>query len=147
MQGSGGSWRRGGGSWALWEGRVRSGKPARRLGPPQCRAGGRPGLQAVESVSDQMEAQRRWACIARAPFGRLMGLESEAEWLRGQEGTKCRDAGQAKRGWEKMSRGREVGRPKEWFVLGARPASRGDKKQKSCVLTFWLHREARGFAV
>ena len=32
-------------------------------------------------------------------------------------------------------------------VLGARPASRGDKNEKGCVLAFWLHHEACGILV
>ena len=73
-----------------------------------------------------------------------MGLESEVGVAKGPGGDQVPDAGQAKRGWEKVSWGREVGRPKGVACAGGQDGfKRGQKqKQKKLFFTFWLHPEA-----
>ena len=107
-----------------------------------------PGLQAVESASQTRWKHRGGVCLyCKSTFGRLMGLESEVGVAEGPGGDQVSRCWPSKEGLGKDVPGEGSGETREWFVLGARPASRGDKNKKSCVLTFWLHREARGILV
>lgn len=92
------------------------------LGPPQCRAGGRQGLQAVGA---SQTIKHRGGPVSKSTFGRLMGLESEVGVAEGPGGGERVEMLATKRVGESDVPGREVGRPGEWFVLGARPVMRG----------------------
>ena len=74
-----------------------------------------------------------------------MGLESEVGVAKGPGGDQVSRCWPSKEGLGKDVPGEgRGGDPREWLVLGARTASRGDKNKnrKSCFLTFWLHPEA-----